>query len=70
MGEMIFSQVATHFENSQVKLVQSVLLIFVLIFVLIYTINKTKIRTIRVTNILLSFLVACLVGIISVFLGI
>lgn len=70
IGESFFSLTTTQFDNRQVKLIQSILLLITLLFILFYTFNKSKFKHYQLKNIFSYGLVGIFLGTISVFLGI
>lgn len=71
VGEWVFNQVNVLFPSEgMVKGTQALLLALTLVGILIYTLNKEKIRTIRVRNKLIIVLLGLFLGVVSVFLGI
>ncbi|OOM76697.1 sulfite exporter TauE/SafE [Clostridium puniceum] len=69
-GEDIFNRVTYSYENGVVKVIQGPLLVITLICILVYTLNKDKIKSYHLKNLLSVFFVGFLLGSISVFLGI
>lgn len=70
IGEIIFNNLTSQFENSIVKLIQSSLLLITLIFILIYTLNQENIKRYSISNLIYIVLIGIFLGSISVFLGI
>ncbi|WP_303974206.1 sulfite exporter TauE/SafE family protein [Streptococcus merionis] len=69
-GELVFRQVTQIIPNSRVTLIQSILLLFVILAVTIFTQFSDRIPSLGLRNTPLLFIFGCLVGAISVFLGI
>ena len=70
IGENVFNEVTRAYENSTVKIIQAVCLGITLIGILIYTLNKNKMKSYCLKNILYIFASGFFLGSISVFLGI
>lgn len=70
VGEMIFSSITANTADNIVKIIQAGLLGLTLVIILIYTLNKNNIKSYKIKNILVIFLVGLFLGSISVFLGI
>ena len=70
LGETIFTFTTALFDNTQVKSIQSILLLVTLLFILFYTFNKSKFRHYQLKGIFSFSLVGIFLGTISVFLGI
>ena len=71
IGKQLFTNVCNFFpDSSLVRAIQSVCLGIITIGTLIYTINKSRIRPLRITSKIVSALIGFILGIMSSFLGI
>lgn len=70
IGEMILNSFISLFDNSFIKLIQSILFMIMMIVIIVYQLNIYRIKQYHLQNKVLILLTGCLLGIISIFLGI
>lgn len=70
IGDVIFLQAVNSWGSQAVSATQSVILFLLIGGIILYTINKERIRTLEVTNLVAIVTIGLTVGIISVYLGI
>lgn len=70
LGEKLFVSIASVASSEMVTVIQSGLLGLTLLFIILYTLNRSKFKNFKITNIAIIFMAGCFLGIISVFLGI
>ncbi len=70
LGKSLFQALVSSFDQNYVGAIQAACLLAVTLGTLIYTIYKAKVKTLRVTNLIVCLLVGLVLGIMSSFLGI
>lgn len=70
VGENIFNQLVSYFDNCIIKITQALLLFISLILIIFYTLKKNNVESYRIKNNILVFLLGVFLGTISIFLGI
>ena len=70
IGDVIFLQAVDSWGSQAVSATQSVILFLLIGGIILFTINKERIRTLEVTNLVAIVTIGLTVGIISVYLGI
>ncbi len=70
LGKSLFQALVSSFDQNYVGAIQAACLLVVTLGTLIYTIYKAKVKTLRVTNLIVCLLVGLVLGVMSSFLGI
>lgn len=70
IGQTIFSILTSSLSNTAITVIQSIILIILFLFILIFTLLKEQIKTYKIINPIVIFVMGLLLGTISVFLGI
>ena len=70
LGKALFDVIKSGVGEAPVGLIQSVALAVITLGTLLYMLNRPKIRTLQVTNLLLSAVIGLVLGVMSSFLGI
>lgn len=70
LGDYIFKLATTVISNDSIIIIQSIGLFLVLVTLMVFTQFNDQIATLKIRNLAILFIMGCLVGAISVFLGI